>query len=73
MRLFSEACYTIPFSLEKSKMLSNPCDVSIQVLSIRHCTARYGTVRYGTVLLKMHWHFFVDSVQSFDALHVSFV
>ena len=36
-------------------MLSNPCDVSIQILSIRYCTSRYGMVRYGTVLLKMHF------------------
>ena len=37
---FSEACYTIPFSLEKAKMVSNPCDVSIHFY-------RYGMVRYG--------------------------
>jgi len=48
MRLFSEACYTIPFSLEKSKMLNNPCDVSIQCFidTVLYSTVRYGTVRY---------------------------
>jgi len=66
MRLFSEACYTIPFSLEKSKMLNNPCDVSIQVLLIRYCTVRYGTVWYGTSI-------FVYSAHSFDVLHVFFI
>jgi hypothetical protein len=53
-------------------MVTNPCDVSTQNLSVRYCTVRYGTVRYDTVLLKMVCiNIFVDLVQYFDVLHSS--